>query len=437
MTALPLDLDYSADSPLMVSSTREGRDLFRTIRYGSSTSTSSYRDALDTNDAQGDWWATYLRGRRLEHGHELGRLSIVDLFSGAGGFTNGARQAGAELGYETNVAGAVDHDPDALAVFDANHEPFKTHSGSITSLVDYRIRGSRVEARFRYEPEITDQNWNELVGQVDLVLAGPPCQGHSNLNNHTRRVDKRNELYLTVPAMALALRAPIVIIENVPTVVNDELGVVESTIRLLADAGYQVETGVLRAADMGWPQRRNRFFLVARRDRSPLPIAEVQRAFAAEARPVMWALTDREDPDPDDHMSRLPQLSIENRKRIDWLFENDEYDLDLSERPKSHRGGTSYMSVYGRMRPDLPAQTITTGFMTPGRGRYVHPTRRRVITPREAARLQGFPDDYAFRVRPGEDPTARSLAKWIGDAVPLPLGHAAAISALAAGPLSR
>ena len=68
--------------------------------------------------------------------------------------------------------------------------------------------------------------------------------------------------------------------------------------------------------------------------------------------------------------------------------------------------------------------------MTPGRGRYIHPTRRRVLTPREAARIQGFPDTYEFHVDPRNPPVKAKLAKWIGDAVPMPLGHAAGLAAL-------
>ena len=129
-------------------------------------------------------------------------------------------------------------------------------------------------------------------------------------------------------------------------------------------------------------------------------------------------------------MDRASALSSENRQRIDWLFDNDEYDLPCSERPECHRGSTSYPSVYSRMRRDLPAQTITTGFMTPGRGRYVHPTQRRTLTPREAARLQGFPDSYRFVTDPRHPPSRAKFAKWIGDAVPMPLGYAAALSAV-------
>ena len=91
------------------------------------------------------------------------------------------------------------------------------------------------------------------------------------------------------------------------------------------------------------------------------------------------------------------------------------------------------MSVYGRLKPESPAPTITTGFMTPGRGRFIHPTERRTLSPLEAARLQGFPDTYDFRDPAGGPPSSLKLAKWIGDAVPMPLGYAAALSAL--GPL--
>ena len=103
-------------------------------------------------------------------------------------------------------------------------------------------------------------------------------------------------------------------------------------------------------------------------------------------------------------------------------------DVELDEEDEE----TTYTGVYGRMDPDRPAGTITTGFMTPGRGRYVHPTQKRTINPREAARLQGFPDNYRFTIE-GNPPTSQLLTKWIGDAVPLPLGYGAALAALAPG----
>jgi len=132
-------------------------------------------------------------------------------------------------------------------------------------------------------------------------------------------------------------------------------------------------------------------------------------------------------------MDMASEMIPENRERVDWLFDNGEYDLPNAWRPECHRGGTTYGAVYGRMWPDKPAPTITTGFMTPGRGRYVHPTRRRTLTPREAARIQGFPDTYRFLADPRYPPKRKDLAKWIGDAVPMPLGYGAALSALGPG----
>jgi DNA (cytosine-5)-methyltransferase 1 len=129
------------------------------------------------------------------------------------------------------------------------------------------------------------------------------------------------------------------------------------------------------------------------------------------------------------------ELSEENQRRIDYLFDNGLHDLPPSERPDCHKEGTTYNAVYGRLHHDRPAPTITTGFLTPGRGRYIHPTQRRVLTPLEAARIQGFPDTYRFHLSLDLPASKQKLGKWIGDAVPLPLGHAAGISAMAPGPL--
>ena len=163
----------------------------------------------------------------------------------------------------------------------------------------------------------------------------------------------------------------------------------------------------------------------------PLAIESIADSLQNEALSAMWAIGDLADVPSDDHMFRRPGLSDENLRRIDWLFDHDVYDLPLAERPECHQDGTSYMSVYGRMLPDRPAQTLTTGFLTPGRGRFVHPTRRRVLTPAEAARLQGFPSTYLFQPDRREIPSAASLTKWIGDAVPMPLGQVASLAALA------
>lgn len=433
MTALELPLGELTSSY----SVQDDR-VVHELTYGDSVRRSTMRPGVVSGDPRGDWWRSYLQGSLPESDVNPGAsVSVVDLFCGSGGLSQGFKTAARELGLSPSVAAAADQDAEAVDVYVANHRPSLALTKSISTFVDFRVKGVRESARFHYEPEIVHEAFGELIGTVDVLLAGPPCQGHSNLNNVTRRRDKRNELYLTVPAIAVALGVQVVIIENVPEVLRDHKGVVTTTVRLLEESGYHVTSSTLNAAKLGWPQRRRRFFLVARRDRAPLSLDVVASALADEARSTMWAIEDLVDVPQDDFMFRQPELSEENRQRVEWLFDNDAYDLALSERPDCHQDGTTYMSVYGRMHPDEPAQTITTGFMTPGRGRYVHPTRRRVINPREAARLQGFPDTYDFAGGGDELPSTAKLCKWIGDAVPMPLGYAATLAALAPGPLVR
>ena len=74
----------------------------------------------------------------------------------------------------------------------------------------------------------------------------------------------------------------------------------------------------------------------------------------------------------------------------------------------------------------------TTGFNTPGRGRYIHPSDRRTLTPHEAARIQGFPDRFSFKTIDGSHLTRQHISTFIGNAVPPQLGYAAGVAALAA-----
>lgn len=380
------------------------------------------------------WWRAYWSGQIPAADRERGTLRLMELFSGAGGLALGFRQAASELGYDVSSVIAADQDSEALDVYARHNETRHVLPCSVSELIDYRVKGRGSTAAFRYDPAPLGPVMRNAAEKVDVLLAGPPCQGHSDLNNHSRGTDRRNELYLTVPAVALALNVPTVIIENVPGIVRDSRGVVETTKALLRRAGYEITSGTLKADDFGWPQTRKRFFLVATKAHEPVELATVAAALARSpnkpALSVLEALEGFSSRSPDNHMWRTPEVSPETQSRLDWLFDNDAYDLDLSERPDCHREGTSYMSVYGRMRPDEPAPTITTGFLTMGRGRFVHPVERRVITPAEAARLQGFPDDYDFTLADGSSPSSLKLTKWIGDAVPMPLGHAATLAAL-------
>jgi len=144
---------------------------------------------------------------------------------------------------------------------------------------------------------------------------------------------------------------------------------------------------------------------------------------------VLWAIADLEDCGGNTVFDTSPVQGPENIRRIEYLFDEGLYDLPNSERPDCHKDGTTYTSVYGRMHPDRPAPTITTGIGTPGQGRFIHPTQRRLITPHEAARIQCFPDGYGFMDSEAET-SRKALAKWIGDAVPPYLGMTAVCAAL-------
>jgi DNA (cytosine-5)-methyltransferase 1 len=305
----------------------------------------------------------------------------------------------------------------------------------VGQLVDFQVKGRAGGARFDYPPTLLDAAPESRLIGTNLLIAGPPCQGHSNLNNRTRRDDPRNLHYLTVPAFAVALRVPVVVIENVPDVVNDSRSVVATAKELLLSEGYSVRSGVLSALDYGIAQSRKRFFLIGWKDREPTlgnDLASLLEGLRVEkyvgVGDVIGDLLDREG---GTELDSAANLSPENRQRIDYLFDNELWELPDAERPDCHKNGHTYKSVYGRLRWDQPAGTITTGFMTPGRGRFVHPTKRRALTPHEAARLQGFPDSFQFKLRDRSTPPKATLAKVIGDAVPPRLGYCATLAALA------
>jgi DNA (cytosine-5)-methyltransferase 1 len=375
------------------------------------------------------WWAHQLRGVPVEL-ERTGAIHTVDFFCGSGGLSLGAARAIEACGMNHVPLAAVDVDVEALAVYARNFKPSAALAANAASVVDYHVNGRGDDAELAYEPELVDGRLEALVGKVDLVLAGPPCQGHSNLNNHTRRSDPRNVLYVSVAATAIALRTRALVIENVPDVLADKTNVVGVATRILRMAGYAVSSGILSAPELGGAQTRRRHFLVA--TKGQLPHIAVEEAAGLLRQPAMTlreVIGDLENSPYRSFMDDAPALSPENRTRIDYLHDHDEYDLPDHQRPDCHKDGHTYPSVYGRMYWDKPAQTITTGFMTPGRGRYIHPGQRRVITAREAARIQGFPDTYDFSVD-GAAPSKKALTKWIGDAVPSWLGHAAVLTAL-------
>ena len=339
-------------------------------------------------------------------------LRIADLFSGCGGLSLGIQRAAYELGYSLDVRLAVDSDQIALDVYSTSFPEATTICKPIEQILDGEIGSPATIA----EAELAHQ-----VGQLDILLGGPPCQGHSNLNNHSRRDDPRNGLYLRMARAAEVLCPSVIISENVPTVTFDVRNVVHQTIERLREIDYTIGEGVVDLSNLGVPQKRHRHVIIAVRDCDvdPQELVEELKSPICEhvPRSVRWAMEDLEDVVISNLFDSPSQPYPANQSRIDWLFENDEINLPNELRPLCHRSDHSYTAMYGRMVWDLPAQTVTTGFNCMGQGRYVHPSRRRVITPHEAARLQMLPDFVDF-----SSVTARKyLAKLIGNSVPPPL----------------
>lgn len=391
-------------------------------------------------DARSEWWQGFLKGSHRWDDPSKSPLQVIDLFCGSGGFGLGAALAAACYDRRAVFQAIADADVPAMDVY-ARSLPVRTKiSDSLATILDYSVDRVGADPVFDYPPELLHGALASQVGATDLLIAGPPCQGHSNLNNYTRRDDPRNDLFVATVGIAVALGARAVVIENVPGVLRSHGDVVELARRLLISEGYAVADRVLRMDELGGWQTRARYFLIAVRGADQEDLESVVNGTSGKRsdvllakeppRDVLWAIGDLAESSGSSVFDSPPVQGSENARRIDFLFENGLFDLPNSERPDCHKDGTTYTSVYGRMHPGKPAPTITTGIGTPGQGRFIHPTQRRLITPHEAARIQCFPDGYGF-VEGGEAPPRKALAKWIGDAVPPYLGMAAICGAIA------
>lgn len=378
------------------------------------TSSEGTASALrSTGDLSARFYSAWLRRNRAIE--EAGSpVTVADLFSGCGGLSVGAHEAARATGRRAVHVLAADSNEDSLQVFGDNFAEAYLHSGPIEELLDGEL-GDRLTQR--------ERRLAQRFGGLDLAMGGPPCQGHSDLNNHTRREDPRNALYLRMARFVEVVRPRLALIENVPGVAHDKLGVVQRTQEALVAAGYLVDTGVLTATDFGASQARRRHFLVASRDRDVVPnLRETLAHFGAPPGTVSDAIDDLGLEPSRGTFGTSARHSVANQSRINYMFANGVWDLPDSERPDCHRlKPHSYRSVYGRMRGDQPAPTITSGFGSTGQGRFVHPREPRTLTPHEAARLQGFPDWFSFEGVSGR----RALQQMIGNAVPSRLAYAA------------
>lgn len=343
-------------------------------------------------------------------------LRVADLFSGCGGLSLGVQEAARALEMPVRFAFASDIYCPALEVYQANLRPERVSSDPLECLVNGKVSARRTKS----EIELMQQ-----LGRIDLLIAGPPCQGHSDLNNHTRRNDPKNQLVVRVARFVELFEPSLVIIENVQGIRHDRSDSLSEVRHLLDRKGYSVSEAVLRADYLGVAQGRRRFFLVAGRN-GVQNLSSLAQGPSVDERSLGWAIGDLLDTGADTVFDSPARHSAENQSRIEFLHANDVHELPNRLRPPCHRDKPhTYTGVYGRMHWDRAAPTITTGFGSTGQGRFVHPLRTRTLTPHEAARVQFFPDFFNFGER-----GRREYQKLIGNAVPSKLAYAVALHQL-------
>ncbi|WP_096085494.1 DNA cytosine methyltransferase [Agaribacterium haliotis] len=340
--------------------------------------------------------------------HPKSAITLVDLFSGCGGMTLGAVKAAHEQNIQVKINLAIDFNAAALETYTKNFSNYNPNAIN-TDILEYfpqdlNIKLTKIE-----------KGLSKSIGKVDILLAGPPCQGHSDLNNSTRRNDPRNKLYLSTLRAIKSLEPKLAIIENVPTVVHSQEKVTQKATSYLSNLGYSVKELTIDFQTLSVPQTRRRHVIIAKKSDAPRTPINLE---ASNEKPTLQLgdfIKDLEDIQSNKIEFRSGNLSAENIRRMNYLFDNNLYNLPDEQRPPCHRNKAhSYNSIYGRLYWDKPAQTITSGFGSMGQGRYIHPRKKRTINPREAARIQGFPDYFSF----DHITKVTELRKMIANAVP-------------------
>lgn len=268
--------------------------------------------------------------------------------------------------------------------------------------------------------EVTAREIRDVIGsntEIALVAGCPPCQGFSRIrrrNASRATTDRRNDLVLEFGRIVRALRPKAFMMENVPGLETDRR--YSRLVRSLRGAGYTIDWQIVDLAKYGVPQRRRRLVVIGWRDRDDRPdLSQIVTGPSRTVRdaigylPKMTAVTRRlhefKVRHSDRVQRRIKRVPLNGGSRSAW---------HKRLRLKCHADDPGFRDVYGRMRWDSPAPTITGGCINPSKGRFLHPTRGRAISVVEAARLQTFPIWFRFNPADGR----YSVAEMIGEALP-------------------
>ncbi len=295
-------------------------------------------------------------------------MKVLDLFCGAGGLSEGFKQAGFEI-----VLG-IDIDKDALETFRLNHKESKILCGDIS--------------------KITKKEIEEVIGKtkIDIIIGGPPCQGFSMAGRRDPG-DSRNTLMEQYLNLVSEINPKLFVIENVKGLLsmktkNGEL-IIRNIINLAGEKGYFITIYPLNAADYGVPQKRNRVFLIGCKKKDFKIVPKEQ-----EKIPVKNVLVKKED---------VPKTYFYSKKLIRGFKRREERNKKLK------RGfGWQFLNL------DEPSYTISARYYKDGCDALVKYSDNEIrkLTPEECALIQTFPKNYKFAS--GKIKTY----KQIGNAVP-------------------
>ena len=332
----------------------------------------------------------------------MGKNSVIDLFAGCGGFSIGFEKAGFQ------VTKAVEIDKQIAHTYSMNHANVLMLNDDIGSV---------------------DNEYNFTRGEAEVIVGGPPCQGFSMAGARIRKNgfidDPRNYLFKHYLNVVKIVRPKVFVFENVKGIVSMKNGeIFREIVSAFSDPTnfdgnyYFINYKVFKAIEFGVPEKRERLFVIGTLNKS-IELEKIEQLTRAQILAKNPSFFDTVT--VGDAIAGLPMPSedgvIENPRPCNRY---QEYLCSKNDTLTNHKATTSleeeirsvHSGSYGRMSWDEPSATITTRFDTPSGGRFTHPEENRTITPREAARIQSFPDDFVFYG------SKSSICKQIGNAVP-------------------
>ena len=334
---------------------------------------------------------------------------ILDLFSGAGGFSYGMEK---NEHFITKIA--TDFNENALKTFKYNMPETEIVFGDITAS---DVKKIIIEKSKEYN--------------VNMIIGGPPCQGFSLKGKKLGLEDSRNYLFREFFAIVEALNPNIFIIENVKALLSTSAGWFKKQIlERISELGYYVDYGVLTASDYGVPQSRQRtVFICCKTKKIHLPKPTVKEIVTVRDAISDLAYLNSGEGDVEQTYTTPISSEYQNvmRKDSKKLYNHKSSNhapiaikkLEMippecgkEHLPKELVGKQKFSGTWGRLKWDSVSPTIDTRFDACSNGTNNHPFLNRAITPREAARLQSFDDKFVFL-----GPKV-SIRQQIGNAVP-------------------